>query len=76
MNTYYVTTSSSHPEGAGHYTVSANSDFEARSLIISKLGIYWCFIYDKLTDMHELDRGCHGHINDLDEDFRSRRGIN
>jgi hypothetical protein len=65
MSEFYVTTASNHPVGAGHYVVKAADKTEARIKVTDALGNNWCFIYNKLNDVHPNDRRvCHGIIGD------------
>lgn len=59
---FFVTTSSSHPGGAGYWLVKAPDYNKARLATFEALGDKWCFMYDSLENVHELDRNCHGVI--------------
>jgi hypothetical protein len=53
---FFVTTSSSHPTGAGYFEVHADTLDQARSICFKELGEKWCFIYTTLDSIHELDQ--------------------
>lgn len=66
LRLWYVTTASNHPGGAGYWEVLAATREEARRKVcdpIYGLGTKWAFMYDRLDDVHELDRNLHGRID-------------
>lgn len=63
MNTWYVTTSSNMPYGAGYWEIGATDEAEARRLAFEHCPEgRWCFMYDSLDKVHPMDRRRHGFI--------------
>lgn len=63
FKTFYVTTATNHPGGAGYWEVHARDREEARQVAFKHLGAKWAFDYERLEDIHEFDRErCHGTL--------------
>lgn len=60
---FYITTAANHPGGAGYWEIhGCSNETEAREAAFRSLGNKWCFVYDSLDKVHELDRKRHGRI--------------
>lgn len=60
---FYVTTATNHPGGAGYWKVRARDRDECREVAFKNLGAKWAFDYERLEDIHPLDRErCHGTL--------------
>jgi len=77
MRKYYVTTSADMPRGSGHWLVYADDETACRKLANERIPEgRWCFIYDTLEEVHELDRKRHGTIAKLSCGACARIGTN
>jgi hypothetical protein len=60
--TYYVTTAANHPRGSGYWEVAAHTKEQAHARAMDALDGKWSMMYERLEDIHPLDRKRHGRI--------------
>ncbi len=60
---FFVTTAANMPHGSGYWEIGANTEAEARALAFAHCPDgRWCFMYESVEEIHEMDRRCHGRI--------------
>jgi hypothetical protein len=53
---FFVTTATNHPTGAGYFEIHTDDYSEANKACFDTLGEKWCFLYNDINKLHELDR--------------------